>query len=139
MYVRSLDHLRSILLLLLLDDSNQRMPLSVQRSVRKQNIKFLHNRILFSQECFTFIKRLVQSNVQQLNNLLLQQQQQQQQRIEDQVLFTNVKFLPANSSEKFIIVVDRGRTGLDLRSNRNEISLFNRMANEETSSVCIAY
>lgn len=63
------------------------MPLSVQRSVRKQNIKFLHNRILFSQECFSFIKRLVQSNVQQLNNLL-----QQQQRIEDQVLFTNVRF-----------------------------------------------
>lgn len=63
------------------------MPLSVQRSVRKQNIKFLHNRILFSQECFSFIKRLVQSNVQQLNNIL-----QQQQRIEDQVLFTNVRF-----------------------------------------------
>lgn len=39
------------------------MPLSVQRSVRKQNIKFLHNRIHFSPEYFHFMKRLVQSNV----------------------------------------------------------------------------
>ena len=62
------------------------MPLSVQRSVRKQNIKFLHNRILFSQECFAFIKRLVQSNVHQLANLL-----QQQQQFQDQIAFTNVK------------------------------------------------
>lgn len=78
-----------------LDDSNQRMPLSVQRSVRKQNIKYLHNRILFSQECFSFIKRLVQSNVQQLTNLL-----QQQQRIEDQVLFTNVIFFERITKRK---------------------------------------
>lgn len=58
------------------------MPLSVQRSVRKQNIKFLHNRILFSQEFFTFIKRLVQSNVHQLANLS-QQQQLQETEVEE--------------------------------------------------------
>jgi hypothetical protein len=63
------------------------MPLSVERSVRKQNIKFLHNRILFSQECFAFIKRLVQSNVHYLLNII-----QQQQQYEDKVLFTNVSF-----------------------------------------------
>lgn len=63
------------------------MPLSVQRSVRKQNIKFLHNRIIFSPECFAFIKRLVQSNVLQLNNIV-----QQQQQFEDKVLYTNVMF-----------------------------------------------
>lgn len=40
------------------------MPLVVQRSVRKQNIKFLHNRIHFSPEYFHFMKRIVQSNVQ---------------------------------------------------------------------------
>jgi hypothetical protein len=40
------------------------MPLSVERSVRKENIKFLHNRIHYSQEYFIFMKRLVQSNVQ---------------------------------------------------------------------------
>lgn len=51
-----------------LDDKNQRMPLSVQRSVRKQNIKFLHNRIHFSPEYFHFMKRLVQSNVQIIVN-----------------------------------------------------------------------
>jgi len=45
------------------------MPLSVQRSVRMQNIKFLHNRILFSAECFSFIKKLVQSNVQHILSL----------------------------------------------------------------------
>ncbi len=72
--------------LFLSDDQLQRMPLSVQRSVRKQNIKFLHNRILFSPECFAFIKRLVHNNVQSLVNLI-----QQQQLHEDKVLFTNVK------------------------------------------------
>jgi len=72
---------------LLKDDQTQRMPLAVQRSVRKQNIKFLHNRILFSPECFAFIKRLVQSNVHQLSTIL-----QQQQQFEDQTLFTNVNF-----------------------------------------------
>lgn len=61
------------------------MPLSVQRSVRKQNVKFLHNRIIFSQECFSFIKRLVQYNVQSLVNII-----QQQQQIEDKVLFNTV-------------------------------------------------
>ncbi|CAF5005896.1 unnamed protein product, partial [Rotaria socialis] len=45
-------------------DQTQRMPLSVQRSVRKQNIKFLHNRIHFSPEYFHFMKRLIQSNIQ---------------------------------------------------------------------------
>ena len=66
----------------------QRMPLSVQRSVRKQNIKFLHNRILFSPECFAFIKRLVQSNVQCLVTLI----QQHQQQYGDQVAYPNVSF-----------------------------------------------
>ena len=58
------------------------MPLPVQRSVHKQNIKFLHNRILFSQEYFTFIKRLVQSNVQHLVNLAQQQQLQETEKDE---------------------------------------------------------
>jgi ubiquitin carboxyl-terminal hydrolase 9/24 len=49
------------------------MPLSVQRSVRKQNIKYLHNRIIFSSEYFNFIKKLVHSNAQLLLNLLPQQ------------------------------------------------------------------
>ncbi|CAF3511540.1 unnamed protein product [Adineta steineri] len=61
-------------------DHTQRMPLSVQRSVRKQNIKFLHNRILFSQEYFIFIKRLVQNNVQQLLNIIQQQQQNEEDK-----------------------------------------------------------
>lgn len=50
------------------------MPLSVQRSVRKQNIKFLHNRIHFSPEYFHFMKRLVQSNVQVIVTFFQQQQ-----------------------------------------------------------------
>jgi len=53
---------------MILDDQYQRMPLSVQRGVRKQNIKFLHNRIHFSPEYFHFMKRLVQSNVQIIVN-----------------------------------------------------------------------
>jgi hypothetical protein len=59
----------------------------IQRSVRKQNLKFLHNRILFSSEYFLFIKRLVQSNVQQLVNIVQQQQQQ-----EDKTSFTHVNY-----------------------------------------------
>lgn len=55
------------------DDQTQRMPLPVQRSVRKQNMKFLHNRIHFSPEYFHFIKRLVQSNVQVIVNFFQQQ------------------------------------------------------------------
>lgn len=45
------------------------MPLAVQRSVRKQNMKFLHNRIHLSPEYFTFMKTLVQNNVQYLKKL----------------------------------------------------------------------
>ena len=52
-----------------LDDSSQRMPLAVQRSVRKQNMKFLHNRIHLSPEYFTFMKTLVQNNVQYLRKI----------------------------------------------------------------------
>jgi len=50
-------------------DSSQRMPLAVQRSVRKQNMKFLHNRIHLSPEYFTFMKTLVQNNVQYLRKI----------------------------------------------------------------------
>ena len=49
------------------------MPLSVLRSVRKQNIKFLHNRIHFSPEYFLFMKKLVQSNVQYMIKAFQQQ------------------------------------------------------------------
>ena len=62
-----------IYLFFLIDDQTQRMPLSVQRSVRKQNIKFLHNRIHFSPEYFHFMKRLVQSNVQVIVTFFQQQ------------------------------------------------------------------
>lgn len=68
----------------LLDDQSQRMPLSVQRSVRKQNIKFLHNRIHFSPEYFHFMKRIVQSNVQVIVTFF-------QQQHGDKALAINVK------------------------------------------------
>jgi ubiquitin carboxyl-terminal hydrolase 9/24 len=115
------------------DDQTQRMPLPVQRSVRKQNIKFLHNKILFSLECFSFIKRLIQSNVQQLLHIL-----QQQQLHEDQTVFTNVNFdKPINPNELFFSsFVDHRRISFNLCSNCNEISLFNRMAYEESTPVC---
>jgi len=67
-----------------IDDQSQRMPLSVQRSVRKQNIKFLHNRIHFSPEYFHFMKRLVQSNVQVIVTFF-------QQQHGDKIASTNVK------------------------------------------------
>ncbi|CAF1165958.1 unnamed protein product [Adineta steineri] len=78
-------------------DHTQRMPLSVQRSVRKQNIKFLHNRILFSQEYFIFIKRLVQNNVQQLLNIIQQQQQNEEDK-DKYINFTEIAYLLAPDS-----------------------------------------
>ncbi|CAF1148229.1 unnamed protein product [Rotaria sordida] len=68
------DNLEKDLAQLQLYDQTQRMPLSVQRSVRKQNIKFLHNRLLFSAEYFIFIKKLIQNNVQYLVNIIPQTQ-----------------------------------------------------------------
>lgn len=66
------------------------MPLTVQRSVRKQNIKFLHNRIHFSPEYFHFMKRIVQSNVQVIVTFFQQQHTD--------------KTLPNNVSEKFLLI-----------------------------------
>lgn len=38
------------------------MPLAIQNSIRKQNIKFLHHRSQFSAEYFAFVRKLVSSN-----------------------------------------------------------------------------
>ncbi|UJR08730.1 hypothetical protein I4U23_012987 [Adineta vaga] len=103
-------------------DRNQRMPLSVQRSVRKQNIKFLHNRILFSQEYFLFIKRLVHSNVQQLGILVQQQQQQQQQQEEDTNSINaieNLALISIQIAAKFLFTVG-WHTKKSLRGAANE-------------------
>ena len=72
------------------------MPLTVQRSVRKQNIKYLHNRILFSSEYFTFIKKLVHSNVQLLISII-------QQQHEDKASITNVIGLFFFLFEKYLL------------------------------------
>ena len=68
------------------------MPLSVQRSVRKQNIRFLHNRILFSPEYFLFIKKLVQCNALQSPNLVQRLQNEEDNSLED-VMILNFKLL----------------------------------------------
>lgn len=39
------------------------MPPAIEQSVRKQNIKFMHNRNQFNAEYFQFIKKLVVSNI----------------------------------------------------------------------------
>ena len=40
------------------------MPRPIERSILKQNVKFLHNRNQFSPEYFTFMKKLIQCNAQ---------------------------------------------------------------------------
>ncbi|XP_026291782.1 probable ubiquitin carboxyl-terminal hydrolase FAF-X isoform X3 [Frankliniella occidentalis] len=40
-----------------------KMPPAIERSVRKQNIKFMHNRNQFSPEYFHFVRKLVSSNI----------------------------------------------------------------------------
>ncbi|XP_049853945.1 probable ubiquitin carboxyl-terminal hydrolase FAF-X isoform X1 [Schistocerca gregaria] len=44
-----------------------KMPPAIERSVRKQNIKFMHNRNQFSAEYFQFIRKLVSCNSTPLN------------------------------------------------------------------------
>lgn len=43
------------------------MPPAIEYSVRKQNIKFMHNRNQFSAEYFQFIKKLVSCNPHNIN------------------------------------------------------------------------
>jgi len=43
------------------------MPPAIEHSVRKQNIKFMHNRNQFSAEYFQFIKKLVSCNPHNIN------------------------------------------------------------------------
>ncbi|CAF0941972.1 unnamed protein product [Adineta ricciae] len=107
-------------------DQTQRMPLSVQRSVRKQNIKFLHNRIHFSPEYFHFMKRLVQSNVQVIVTFFQQQQQQQQQSHGDKLTLTNtietieeLALVSVQIATKFLFSVG-WRTKKALRGPANE-------------------
>lgn len=39
-----------------------KMPVAIERSVRRQNIKFMHNRNQFSLEYFQFMKKLIICN-----------------------------------------------------------------------------
>lgn len=57
------------------------MPIAIENSIRKQNIKFLHHRSQFTIEYFSFIKKLASNCVQpnprhsqQMTNELLEQQ-----------------------------------------------------------------
>lgn len=42
--------------------NKMKMPPAIERGVRRQNIKFMHNRNQFSAEYFQFIKKLVSWN-----------------------------------------------------------------------------
>ena len=87
---------RSISISLVVDDQTQRMPLSVQRSVRKQNVKFLHNRIHFSPEYFHFMKRLVQSNAQVIVNFFQPQAQHAEKLVSGNVILIDCISSPSN-------------------------------------------
>lgn len=43
------------------------MPPAIEQSVRKQNIKFMHNRNQFNAEYFQFVKKLVSCNPYNVN------------------------------------------------------------------------
>ena len=45
------------------------MPGVIERSVRRQNIQFMHNKTQFSVEYFQFIRKLVMSNVAVFQNV----------------------------------------------------------------------
>ena len=51
-------------------DKPMRIPRAIERIVRRQNLKFLHNRNQFCPEYFAFIKKLVSSNVPQIKSLI---------------------------------------------------------------------
>jgi hypothetical protein len=106
------------------------MPLPVQRSVRKQNIKYLHNRILFSVEYFAFIKKILQNNVQHLLSIL-------QQQHEDKASITNVSgFFYLLIFIELYIYLDNRRISVDYCSSSNKIPVFSWMAYKENTSVC---
>lgn len=115
----------------ILDDANQRMPLLVQRSVRKQNIKFLHNRIHLSPEYFAFMKTLVQNNVQYLKKIPGTTPANMEVRLFHQSF---PSFLSLPSSVDLV----NWRNGFDDHANHCQIHLLYRMASEETASVRLA-
>lgn len=43
-------------------ETHLKMPLAIENSIRKQNIKFLHHRSQFTVEYFTFIRKLATGN-----------------------------------------------------------------------------
>ena len=45
------------------------MPSVIEKSVRRQNIQFMHNKTQFSVEYFQFIRKLVMSNVAVFQNV----------------------------------------------------------------------
>lgn len=51
-----------------------KMPLPIQKSVQKQNIRFMHTKNQFSAEYFVFVKKLLSSNGQHVVTLSQQQQ-----------------------------------------------------------------
>lgn len=81
------------------------MPISVQRSVRKQNIKFLHNRIHFSPEYFHFIKRLVQSNVQVIVNYFQNSSSSEHQEDKSQQTIEELALVSVQIAAKFLFSV----------------------------------
>lgn len=116
------------------------MPLSVQRSVRKQNIKFLHNRIHFSPEYFHFMKRLVQSNVQVIVNFFQPPPAAAGAPQTEKISSTNVMIyrLFLLTSLGATLILDHrsnGRTSVGERSDRDEVSLLGWMAHQESSTV----
>lgn len=52
----------------------RRIPLAVERIVRKQNLEFMHNRNLFCPEHFLFMKKLLQCNAHYVFSHLNHQQ-----------------------------------------------------------------
>ncbi|CAF3635592.1 unnamed protein product [Rotaria socialis] len=98
-------------------DQTQRMPISVQRSVRKQNIKFLHNRLLFSSEYFMFMKRLVQNNVQHLLSILPQAQNDKKESVTNTI--EELALICVQIATKFIFSIG-WHTKKALRGQTNE-------------------
>lgn len=80
-----------------------KMPPAIEHSVRKQNIKFMHNRNQFSAEYFQFIKKLMYCNPYNINRQNLNEKLVSLQRykvsIFNSFLFTNGSFLIFQNSE----------------------------------------
>jgi hypothetical protein len=107
------------------------MSLPIQRCVRKQHIKYLHNRIHFTPEYFHLMKKRNQNNIRYILKTLQQPEEKEFSRE-----LINSPRSKHNSRMNFRLDDRRDRRyWTNYYSNHLDISVFCWLANEKSTSV----